>query len=79
MALYVTRPRRDEVRIGRGFPSEWKLPKTSERFGRNDLNGVYGTERFENETERFGDGTKRFENETKRFGNKRNTLRTERF
>ena len=32
-------------------------------------NGMYGTKRFENETERFGDGTKRFENETKRFGN----------
>ena len=41
----------------------------TERFSRNDLNGLYGTKRFENETERFGDGTKRFENETKRFGN----------
>ena len=40
----------------------------TERFGRNDLNALYGTKRFENETERFGDGTKRFENETKRFG-----------
>ena len=41
----------------------------TERFSRNDLNGLYGTKRFENETERFVDGTKRFENETKRFGN----------
>ena len=41
----------------------------TERFERNDLNALYGTKRFENETECFGDGTKRFENETKRFGN----------
>ena len=41
----------------------------TERFSRNDLNGLYGTKRFENETERFGDGPKRFENDTNRFGN----------
>ena len=35
----------------------------------NNLNGLYRTKRFENETERFRDGTKRFENETKHFGN----------
>ena len=53
----------------------------TERFSRNDLNGLYGTKRFENETERFGDGTKRFENETKRnvLVTERNALRTERF
>ena len=39
----------------------------TERFARNDLNGLYGTKRFENETEHFGDGTKPFDNETKCF------------
>ena len=41
----------------------------TERFARNNLNDLYGTKHFMNETERFGDGTKRFENETKRFDN----------
>ena len=41
----------------------------TERFKRNDLNAMYGTKCFENETACFGDGTKRFENETKRFDN----------
>ena len=41
----------------------------TERFSRNDLNALYGTKRFEKETEHFGDGTKSFENESKRFGN----------
>ena len=36
----------------------------TERFARNDLNGLYRTKRYENETEGFGDGTKRFENGT---------------
>ena len=41
----------------------------TERLARNDLNGLYGTKCFENETERFGDGTKRFGNRTKCFEN----------
>ena len=49
-------------------PEDFPTLRT-ERFARNDLNGLYGTKLFENETERFGDETKRFENETKPFGN----------
>ena len=30
MALYVTRPRRDEVRIGRGLPSGTNRPRLAE-------------------------------------------------
>ena len=36
----------------------------TERLARNDLNGLYGTKRFENETKSFRNGTERFENET---------------
>ena len=36
----------------------------TERFSRNDLNGLYGTKRFGDGTKRFGNGTKRFENGT---------------
>ena len=34
------------------------------RLARNDLNGLYGTKRFENEMKSFRNGTERFENET---------------
>ena len=49
----------------------------TERFERYDLNGLYRTKRFENETERFGDGMKSFENETKRFENETKRFETE--
>ena len=32
MALYVTRPRRDEVRIGRGLPSDTEGDKPKVKF-----------------------------------------------
>ena len=41
----------------------------AELFARTNLNGLYGTKRLENETERLGDGTKGLKSETKRFGN----------
>ena len=50
------------------IPEDFRMLWT-EHFERNDLNALYGTKRFENETECFGDGTKRFEKETKRFEN----------
>ena len=51
----------------------------TERFERNDLNALYGTKRFENETERFG--TERNVLRTKRnvLVTERNALRTEHF
>ena len=48
MALYVTRPRRDEERIGRGLPSELHLCD-EERIGRglpSDIFGFYYYGRF---------------------------------
>ena len=36
----------------------------TECFAQNDLNGMYGTKCFENETKSFGNGTKRFKNGT---------------
>mgnify|MGYP003692260557 CR=1 FL=1 len=52
----------------------------TERISRNDLNGLYGTKRFENETERFGDAERNVLR-TKRnvLVTERNALRTERF
>lgn len=56
-------------------------PLWTKRFAQNDLNCLYGTKRFENEsehfvneTERFVGGTKRFENEMKRFCNGEKTF-----
>ena len=50
----------------------------TECFARNDLNGLYKTKHFENETERFGDGTNVLRTKRNFLVTERNALRTER-
>ena len=52
------------VKTSEDFRTPW-----TELYARKKLNGLYGTKRLENETERFGEGTKCLKSERKRFGN----------
>ena len=59
MALYVTRPRRDEERIGRGLPSAVLITETSE-FSRPILGTLIAQAHAVNRLTRAEDNTQYF-------------------